>query len=138
MKKKKKTRSRSAQRQRRDAKRTRRPKVSKSDAAIVADKTAAAPKAKASSASTADEGPNRRGALDAALVVLKKADKPMRCRELIETMAEQGLWSSPKGKTPHATLYAALLREIRDKGGASRFRKVDRGLFALNPTTLIS
>ena len=27
-------------------------------------------------------------------------------------MAEQGLWSSPNGKTPSATLYAAILREI--------------------------
>ena len=127
---KKKTRNQSAQRRRRDAKGTRRPKVSKSDAAIGADKTAAA--AKASNASTADERPKRRGALAAASEVLKKADKPMRCRGLIETMAERGLWINPKGKTPHATLYAALLREIRDKGGASRFRKVDRGQFALN------
>ncbi len=133
---KKKTRSRSAQRQRRDAKRTRRPKVNKSDAATTADKTAAAVKAKASNASPADERPKRRSALDAASEVLKKADKPMRCRELIETMAERGLWTSPKGKTPHATLYAALLREIRNKGDASRFRRVDRGLFALNTTTL--
>jgi hypothetical protein len=45
-------------------------------------------------------------------------------------MAEQGLWSSPNGKTPHATLYAAMMREARDKGIASRFEKVDRGLFA--------
>ncbi len=133
---KKKTRRRSARRQRREAKGTRRPKVTKSDVATAAHKTTAAPKAKASTASTVDERPKRCGALDAASEVLKKADRPMRCRALIETMAEQGLWRSPKGETPHATLYAALLREIRDKGGASRFRKVDRGLFALNPTTL--
>jgi len=44
-------------------------------------------------------------------------------------MAQQGLWSSPAGKTPHTTLYAAMMREQRDKGGASRFRKVDRGMF---------
>ncbi|NUQ48226.1 MAG: hypothetical protein HUU22_19600, partial [Phycisphaerae bacterium] len=42
---------------------------------------------------------------------------------------EQGLWTSPAGKTPHATLYAAILREIGDKGGEARFRKADRGLF---------
>ena len=56
----------------------------------------------------------------------------MRAQELIVAMAEQGLWKSPAGKTPHATLYAAMMREERDKGGASRFRKVDRGLFAIN------
>ena len=47
-------------------------------------------------------------------------------------MAEQGLWSSPAGKTPHATLYAAMMREARDKGTTSRFRKVDRGTFEYN------
>jgi hypothetical protein len=29
-------------------------------------------------------------------------------------------------------VYAAMQREERDKGTASRFRKVDRGLFAYN------
>jgi len=82
--------------------------------------------------------PKRRSALDAAAEVLKAADKPMRAQELIAAMAEQGLWSSPAGKTPHATLYAAILREITtsvtspDGSKISRFRKVDRGLFTFN------
>ncbi len=76
--------------------------------------------------------PKRVNALDAAAQVLAKAEKPMRAQELIAAMAEQGLWSSPAGKTPHATLYAAMMRESRDKGTASRFRKVDRGLFEIN------
>lgn len=80
---------------------------------------------------TADK-PKRLSALDAAAEVLKKADKPMRSQEMIAAMAEQGLWSSPKGKTPHATLYAAMMRESRDKGSVARFRKVDRGQFAFN------
>jgi len=62
--------------------------------------------------------------------VLKAAGRPMRAQELIAAMAAQGLWKSPAGKTPHATLYAAMTREARDKGSASRFRKTDRGLFA--------
>jgi len=74
----------------------------------------------------------RVGALDAAAQVLAQAEKPMRAQELIAAMAEQGLWSSPAGKTPHATLYAAMLREVGTKGDAARFRKVDRGLFAFN------
>lgn len=49
-------------------------------------------------------------------------------------MAEQGLWKSPAGATPHATLYAATLREIGKKGGDARFRKVERGQFAYNPS----
>lgn len=76
-----------------------------------------------------DAKPKRVSALDAAAEVLKKAGKPMRSQEMIAAMAEQGLWSSPAGKTPHATLYAAILREIGDKGGEARFRKTDRGLF---------
>ena len=76
--------------------------------------------------------PKRVSALDAAAQVLAKAGKPMRAQELIAAMAEQGLWTSPGGKTPHATLYAAMMREERDKGSTSRFRKVDRGQFAFN------
>ncbi len=88
-------------------------------------KKAAAPKTKA----TTENKPKRVSALDAAAQVLAKAGKPMRAQELIAAMAEQGLWNSPAGKTPHATLYAAMMREERDKGGESRFRKVDRGQF---------
>jgi hypothetical protein len=76
--------------------------------------------------------PKRISALDAAAQVLKSAGKPMRAQELIAAMAERNLWQSPGGKTPHATLYAAMVREARDKGDASRFAKVDRGMFAFN------
>jgi len=64
--------------------------------------------------------------------VLKSVGKSMRAQELIAAMAEQGLWKSPAGATPHATLYASMMREARDKGTTSRFRKVDRGQFAFN------
>ena len=74
--------------------------------------------------------PKRVSALDAAAQILAKADKPMNSRDLITAMSEQGLWSSPKGKTPHATLYAAMIREINEKGKGARFAKVDRGMFA--------
>jgi hypothetical protein len=54
----------------------------------------------------------------------------MNAKELIEAMASQGLWSSPGGKTPHATLFSALIREINVKGKESRFVKTERGKFA--------
>ena len=76
--------------------------------------------------------PKRVSAIDAAATVLAKADEPMRAQELIAAMADQGLWKSPGGKTPHATLYAAMLREIAAKGKDARFAKADRGLFASN------
>ena len=54
----------------------------------------------------------------------------MRSGEMIAAMAEQG--SSPNGKTPHATLYAAILREIEAGGKDARFRKTERGKFEFN------
>ena len=54
----------------------------------------------------------------------------MNCQELIQAMADKGLWVSPSGKTPSATLYAAILRELQTKGDQARFRKTERGKFA--------
>jgi hypothetical protein len=76
--------------------------------------------------------PKRLSALDAAAQVLKASGKPMRAQELIAKMTEQGLWTSPKGKTPHATLAAAMYREINAKGDHARFTMTDRGQFAFN------
>lgn len=73
--------------------------------------------------------PKRVSALDAAAQVLIGASKPMRPKEMIEVMAAQGLWKSPDGKTPEATLAAAIIREIAAKGTDARFRKHDRGVF---------
>ena len=42
----------------------------------------------------------------------------------------QGLWTSPGGATPDATLYASILRDLR-KGKDARFKKTDRGQFTL-------
>jgi len=74
---------------------------------------------------------NNMSALDAAAKVLKSARKPLTTRELIDKMAAKKYWTSPGGKTPHATLYAAILREIQQKQDMSRFRKVARGKFEL-------
>ena len=76
-------------------------------------------------------GKDRMSALDAAAKVLAEAGEPMKCKELIERMAERGYWKSPAGKTPAATLYSALLKELQTKGKDARFKKVDRGRFAL-------
>lgn len=69
--------------------------------------------------------------LDAAAEVLRAAAGPMRVREMVAAMAAGGLWHS-EAPTPHQTLASALLREIAKKGPASRFRRADRGQFALN------
>ena len=70
-------------------------------------------------------------ALDAAAKVLGDAGAPMNCQEMIKAMSDKGYWSSPDGKTPHATLYSAILREINVKGKDARFVKTERGKFAL-------
>ena len=69
-------------------------------------------------------------ALDAAAKVLQEAGQPMTCAALITAMADKGYWTSPAGKTPEATLYSGILRELKTKGAASRFRKTGRGQFA--------
>ena len=79
----------------------------------------------------ADATRGRHGALQGAYEVLKTAAEPMSCKALVETMAQRQIWSSPGGKTPQATLYAAITREIADKGRLSRFAKAGRGLFTL-------
>jgi HB1, ASXL, restriction endonuclease HTH domain len=70
-------------------------------------------------------------ALDAAAKVLGEAKEPMNTKAMIEAMAAKGYWTSPGGKTPHATLYSAILREIDIKGTDARFKKTERGMFAL-------
>lgn len=71
---------------------------------------------KASKTGTDRLGAKRLSALDAAAAVLSKAKRFMRCSDLIAAMAKQNLWKSPRGKTPEATLSAAILREIGSKG----------------------
>ena len=68
--------------------------------------------------------------IDAALKVLAATKKPMTCRELVDAMVAKRLWKSPGGKTPEATLYASILRDIR-KGKDARFKKTGPGTFAL-------
>lgn len=76
--------------------------------------------------------PNGRlSGLDAAVQVLTAAKQPMRCQDIVNTMLAKKLWST-SGRTPAATLHAAMIREIAAKGKDARFRKVDRGLFAVS------
>jgi len=70
-------------------------------------------------------------ALAAAARVLSENGQPMTCPELIQTMAAKGYWTSPAGKTPEATLYAAMQREIVVKKERSRFKKTAPGRFVL-------
>lgn len=75
------------------------------------------------------KGAKRLSALDAAAQVLKASAVPMRATEMIAAMEAKGLWKSPGGKTPEATLYAAIIREIAGKADKARFKKHERGVF---------
>ena len=90
---------------------------------------AATKTAKSKTSKTSDD--DRLSALDAAAKVLGEAGEPLSTKQMIEAMEEKGYWKSPGGKTPWATLYSAMAREIAVKGDASRFRKTDRGKFTL-------
>ena len=96
-----------------------------------AKKSPAKPAAKKALAKPADK---KLSAIDAAAKVLSEAKEPLTAKQMIEQMAAKGYWTSPGGKTPAATLYAAILRDIQRKGDDSRFQKADRGLFTLNAT----
>ncbi len=54
----------------------------------------------------------------------------MGCKDIVEQALAKKLWST-NGKTPAATLYAAIIREISTKGKQARFEKVERGRFRL-------
>ena len=93
---------------------------------------AAGAKAKAAPAAPSPKAVPQKGLslLNAAAAVLERSDAPMAVRGMIEEAKAQGLWTPRGGKTPEQTLYSAIIREIRDRGGESRFRKDGRGLFA--------
>ncbi len=69
-------------------------------------------------------------AIDAAAKLLSTSKEPMTTKQMIDGMASKGWWTSPGGKTPHATLYSAILRELATKGKEARFVKTERGKFA--------
>jgi hypothetical protein len=69
--------------------------------------------------------------LDSAAKVLGQAGEALDCKTIVERAIAKGYWRT-NGKTPAATLYAAILREMQKQGKAARFIKTDRGRFALN------
>ena len=101
-----------------------------------AKKTAEASKdaPKAEKADTGERrGPRakRSSGLDAATQVLGQVGEPMSCKAIVEKMLAEKLWQTT-GKTPQATIYAAIVREIAAKGNQARFKKTERGKFTLN------
>ena len=70
------------------------------------------------------------GLVDCAIKVMKEAGRPMNCQDVVKAILEKNLWAT-SGKTPASTLYSSILRDIQKKGSEARFKKVERGQFAL-------
>ena len=87
-------------------------------------------KAKTETTETGDAGEKRLSCVAAALKVLGESSEPMNAQELITAMESKGYWTSPGGKTPHATLYSAILRDLA-KGDDSKVVKTERGRFTV-------
>jgi HB1, ASXL, restriction endonuclease HTH domain len=103
------------------------PVQTESDAASEPTPTAGKPKRRRKDA--AEPQQKKLSALDAAARVLAETGAPMGCKELIGAMAGKGYWMSPGGKTPSATLFSAIAREIAMKGDLARFTKAGPGRF---------
>lgn len=121
--------------------------VKKPNTKKVQGKTAAKPKRSAPKGKSSTDGkvtatdkptktaeapakPKRVSGLDAAAQVLAEAGGTMGSRQIVDVMLAKGLWKT-SGKTPHATIYAAIIRDIQKKGSRSRFERVARGRFML-------
>jgi len=107
----------------------------KADAKAKAETRQAAPAAKTTAAEPkARKEPVRKSGtmsgLEAAAKVLAEAGEPLNCKTIVERALAKGYWKTG-GKTPAATVYAAIIREIAKKGDASRFAKAQRGKFTL-------
>ena len=107
--------------------------------ASAATPKAAAKAAKAAAKATPKAAPKSEAAavpkkglslLNAAATVLERSGEAMPVRAIIEEAKASGLWTPTGGKTPEQTLYSAIIREIKDKGESSRFRKDGRGRFS--------
>ena len=102
-------------------------KTTPANAAATKRTQAAKPATQKAQPATADSDDKKLSAIDAAAQVLAESKEPMNAKQMIDAMAEKGLWTTPGGKTPHATLYSAILREIKRKGKDARFRKIESG-----------
>ena len=76
-------------------------------------------------------GPKKMSQVAAAEKVLQEAGNPMDTQAMVDQMVAKGYWKSPKGKTPAATLYSTLLRDLKQQPKDRRFKKTGRGKFDL-------
>ncbi len=103
--------------------------VDETPATAVSEPTTEKPKRGKPKQAKGDKAPKRMSGLDAAAKVLEESGTPMSVKEMVDGAEQKGYWKSPGGKTPHATVYSAIIREIKVRGQDARFRKTERGRF---------
>ena len=77
----------------------------------------------------APRSPRGIGLLTAAANLLAENGLTMNCNSIVQTLDEKGIWRSPGGKTPWATLHTAIATEMK-KGSQSRIVRKDKGQYA--------
>jgi len=105
-------------------------KAAAAKAAAAKDPKADAAAAAGAAVAKAGKAKGKISGLDAAVLQLAKIGKPEKSSVVVAAMMKAGLWSSA-GKTPEATIYAAIIREIAAKGVGARFAKTGPGTFRL-------
>lgn len=68
--------------------------------------------------------------LQAAEIALKEARTPLHYKEITQRMINRGLWQTD-GKTPDASVNAAIAVDIKKNGTNSLFQRTAEGVFAL-------
>ena len=74
--------------------------------------------------------------LDSIHYLLQEASCPMTSKELATKLMQRKLWVT-QGKTPWNTVSAAIYSDINKLGSESRFMKMGRGKFVLNPHMIV-
>jgi len=72
---------------------------------------------------------------EAAIAILREAGKPLRFDEIAKRMLASGFWTT-KGRTPAATVSAAITGSIKKKGTSSPFIHIAKGVYGLRDSTL--
>ncbi len=85
----------------------------------------AKPRKVATRAKRGEAKAKRLSGLDAAARVLAESAEAMNVKQIIAIAFEKGYWKSD-GRTPHATIYSAIIREIATKGDDARFERGKR------------
>jgi len=73
--------------------------------------------------------PPRKKFLDLAIMAIEANQRPMRCAEMVHWAERKGLLIT-NGKTPDKTMYASVIRSIRDDQ-LTPFVRTKDGRFAL-------